>query len=77
MLLATEFAGFTGLGIKVVVWLAWQLNGLEPPPFKDFNIQPLSVRHEPVKAAGKGGDAVPPARGSSARSSTTRPSRKR
>lgn len=75
ILLATEYAGFTGLGIKVVVWLTWQINGLEPPPFKDFNIQPLAVTHRPVKA--KGGDAVPPARGSSARSSTAKRSEKR
>jgi hypothetical protein len=64
-LLAGEFAKATALGIAGVVWLARQMAGVEES-FRDFNIRTRRVRHRRA-----GGDASPPALGSSEPSSET------
>lgn len=64
-LFAAEFAKGTALGIKGVVWLARQLAG-ETESFVDFDIRVRRVRHRRA-----GGDANPPAPGSSEPSSET------
>lgn len=63
-LLVNEFARGTALGIKGVVWLARQMAGISEPSFADFDIRPRRVASRAV-----GGDANPPALGSSEPSS--------
>lgn len=82
VMLIREFASFTALGIKGVVWLAWMMNGLKPGPFEDFNIKTMQVNAVDAKRRAasakrrnaKGGEADPPARGSSEPSSEKTPS---
>ena len=73
LLVGREFATFTALGIKGVVWLAWKMAGLETPDFEDFNIKTMKVEYKTTKPARvrKGADADPPADGSSEPSSGT------
>lgn len=59
-LVSRELPRASALGIKGVVWLARQMAGHAEPTFTDFNIRTRLVRYRPV-----GGDARPPASGSS------------
>lgn len=63
----TEWLGATALGIKGAVWLAWKQQGLDTPPWDEFNIRTNAVRCREV-------DVNPPAEGSSEPSSETEPS---
>lgn len=64
-LVTREFAKGTALGIKGVVWIARQAAG-ETESFAEFDIRTRRVRHRRP-----GGDANPPAPGSSEPSSET------
>ncbi len=59
-----KFARGTALGIKGVIWLGRQMAGITEPSFAEFN-----SRTRRVQSRATGGDANPPARGSSEPSS--------
>lgn len=59
-ILIREFPRATALGLKGVVWLARQMAGVTEPGFANFNI-----RTQRVTSRATGGDANPPALGSS------------
>lgn len=74
LLVALEFPTFSALGIKAMVWLAWKMNGIETPPWKDFNIKHMKVARRLVDAEAEpddedGEDTDPPADGSTEPSS--------
>lgn len=63
-ILVREFPRATALGVKGVIWLARQMAGVTEPGFADFNI-----RTQRILSRASGGDANPPAQGSSEPSS--------